>query len=160
VSRPYSCNRYKNWYGPVVADWPSVHQQVVDLFAKGWDRPEPHAWDELLAEEVELVQPLLRSGRGRALWNEEARRLLRLAPDLRGDVLAWAGRDDVVFIDVRLSATVGGKPLTFRSTDKLLIGPDGRVLRREGSFDPVPVALALLLRPRAWLRSVRFLLRR
>ncbi|TWF76891.1 SnoaL-like protein [Pseudonocardia hierapolitana] len=143
-----------------MADWPSVHQQVVDRFAKGWDRPDPHAWDELLAEDAELVQPLLCSGRGRAVWQEEARRLLRLAPDLRGDVLGWAGHDDVVFIDVRLSATVGGKPLTFRSFDKLLIGPDGCVLRREAFFDPSPVALALLLRPKAWLRAARLLLRR
>jgi hypothetical protein len=143
-----------------MADWPSVHQQVVDLFAKGWDRPDPHAWDELLAEDAELVQPLLRSGRGRGVWQEEARRLLQLAPDLRGDVLGWAGRDDVVFIDVRLSATVGGKPLTFRSFDKLLISPEGRVLRREAVFDPAPVALALLLRPKAWFRAARLLLRR
>jgi ketosteroid isomerase-like protein len=143
-----------------MADWPSVHQQVVDLFAKGWDHPDPHAWDELLAEDAELVQPLVRSGRGRVVWQEEARRLLRLAPDLRGDVVGRAGRDDVVFIDVRISATVGGKPLIFRSLDKLLISPDGRVLRREAFFDPVPVALALLLRPAAWLRSARFLLRR
>jgi SnoaL-like domain len=143
-----------------MADWPSVHQQVVDLFVKGWGRPEPHAWDELLADDAELVQPMLRSGRGRAVWHEEARRLLRLAPDLRGDVLAWAGRDGVVFIDLRLSATVGGRPLVFRSVDKLLIDPDGRVLRREAFFDPAPIALALLLRPAAWLRAARFLLRR
>lgn len=143
-----------------MADWPSVHQRVVDLFAKGWDRPDPHAWDELLAEDAELVQPLLRSGRGRAVWHEEARRLLRLAPDLRGDVLTWSGCDDVVFIDLRLSATIGGKPLVFRSVDKLLITADGRVLRREAFFDPGPIALTLLRRPGAWLRSARFLIRR
>ncbi|MHA6619609.1 nuclear transport factor 2 family protein [Pseudonocardia sp. DLS-67] len=143
-----------------MADWPSVHQQVVDLFEKGWDRPDPHAWDDLLAEDAEFVQPLLPSGRGRAVWHEAARRLLRLAPDLRGDVMTWAGRDDVVFIDVRLRGTVGGKPLTFRSFDQLQIGPDGRVLRREAFFDPTPVALALLLRPAAWLGAVRLLLGR
>jgi len=140
-----------------MADWPSVHQRVVDLFAKGWDAPGPHAWDELLAEDVELVQPLLRSGRGRAVWHDGVSRLLGLAPDLRGDVVAWAGNDDVVFIDVRLSATVGGRPLTFRSFDRLLVSPDGRVLRREASFDPVPVVLALLLRPTAWPGAVRLL---
>jgi ketosteroid isomerase-like protein len=143
-----------------MAEWPSVHQQVVDLFAQGWHRPGPHAFDELLADDAELVQPLLRSGRGRAVWHAEARRLLRLAPDLRGEVLSWAGRDDVVFIDVRLSATVGGRPLVFRSLDKLLVDRDGRVLRREAFFDPAPVALALLLRPAAWFRAVRFLLGR
>ena len=143
-----------------MSDWPSVHERVVELFAAGWERPHPHAWDELLAEDAEFVQPLLRSGRGRALWHQEARRLLALAPDLRGDVLAWAGRDDVVFVDVRLSATVGGRPLAFRSFDELWIGTDGLVLRREASFDPLPVALTLVRRPAGWGRLVRFLVRR
>jgi len=140
-----------------MSDWPSVHQRVVDLFAKGWERPDPHAWDDLLADDAEFVQPLLRSGRGSAVWHEEARRLLALAPDLRGDVVEWAGREDVVFVDLRLSATVGGKPLTFRSLDKLRINPDGRVLRREAFFDPLPVALTLLRRPAGWRRLARFL---
>ncbi|GAA5132285.1 hypothetical protein [Pseudonocardia adelaidensis] len=95
-----------------------------------------------------------------AVWQDGARRLLRLAPDLRGDVVTWAGHDDVVFIDVRLRATVGGKPLVFRSFDQLLISPEGRVLRREAFFDPTPVALALLLRPAAWLPAARLLLGR
>jgi hypothetical protein len=143
-----------------MSDWPSVHNQVVELFATSWERPHPHAWDDLVAEDAEFVQPLLRSGRGRAIWQDEARRLLALAPDLRGDVVAWAGRDDVVFIDVQLSATVGGKPLTFRSFDKLRISPDGLVLHREAFFDPLPVALTLLRRPAGWRRLARFLARR
>ncbi|OLS99054.1 hypothetical protein BJF90_39680 [Pseudonocardia sp. CNS-004] len=143
-----------------MADWPRIHQRVVDLFAQGWHRPHPHAWDALLAEDAELVQPLLRSGRGAACWQEEARRLLRFAPDLRGDVTAWAGRDDVVFIDVRLSATLGGRPLVVHSFDKLRITPEGRVTSRVAAFDVTPVVLTLLLRPTAWGRSARLLLGR
>jgi hypothetical protein len=116
--------------------------------------------DALLAEDAELVQPLLRSGRGAACWQEEARRLLRFAPDLRGDVTAWVGRDDVVFIDVRLSATLGGRPLVVHSFDKLRITPEGRVTSRVAAFDVTPVVLTLLLRPTAWGRSARLLLGR
>jgi SnoaL-like domain len=134
-----------------MTDWPSVHQHVVDLFAKGWAHPGPDAWDDMLAEDAEFAQPLLPNARGKVAWQDETRRLLTLAPDLHGEVVAWAGRDDIVFIDVEQRATVGGKPLIFRSFDKLRITPDGRVWRREAFFDPGRIALALLLRPSSWL---------
>lgn len=131
-------------------DWPATHRTVLEVFAKGWRQPDPHAWDEFLAEDVELVQPLLRDGRGRALWHEEMRRLLTFAPDLRAEVLSWAGHEDVVFIDLRITATVGGAPLSFRAFDRLVIDTSGTVLRRESFFDPAPVAVSLLRRPRTW----------
>ncbi|HEY0689365.1 MAG TPA: zinc-binding dehydrogenase [Kribbella sp.] len=77
-----------------VIDWPALHQQVVKTFALGWDRPHPHAWGDFLAEDVELVQPMLRRGRGRDLWWDESRRLLAFLPDLRADVMSWAGKED------------------------------------------------------------------
>lgn len=39
-------------------DWPTVHASVLEIFARGRQRPGPHAWDGFLAEDVELVQPL------------------------------------------------------------------------------------------------------
>jgi hypothetical protein len=130
--------------------WPSVHERVVEAFAAGWRRPEPHAWDDLLAEHVELTQPLLRNGRGRALWQQEVARLLAFLPDLRGEVIGWAGRDDIVFIDIRLNATAGGKPLSFRAVDRLRLDSAGTVVSRESFFDPAPVATALMYRPVTW----------
>ncbi|MHA6625343.1 nuclear transport factor 2 family protein [Pseudonocardia sichuanensis] len=132
--------------------WAAAHRRVLDGFSAGWRRPDPHAWDDILAEDVEFTQPLLRPGTGPAHWHEEARRLLVLAPDLRGEVVAWAARDDVMFIDVRLTATVGGAPLTVRSVDELRVTPSGTIARRDASFDWWPVALAVLARPRAWWR--------
>lgn len=130
--------------------WPNVHEKVVEAFAAGWRRPDPHAWDDLLAEDVALVQPLLRCGRGRALWQREVARLLAFLPDLRAEVINWAGRDDLVFIELQLSATAGGKPLTFRAVDRLHIDPAGVVVRRESFFDSAPVAMVLAGRPAAW----------
>ena len=133
-----------------MTDWPAIHHDVLENFAKGWRDPHPHAWDDLVTEDVELTQPLLRDGAGRALWHEEARRLLAFAPGLTGDVLSWAGHDEVMFIDLRLNAVVGGAPLTFRLCDKLTLDTSGHVVRREAFFDPGPVALTLLRRPAAW----------
>jgi len=74
------------------------HDEVVAAFGRGWRRPHAHAWDDLLAEDVELVQPLLRSGAGRKLWQEELQPLLAFLPDLTGQVTTWAARDQQIFV--------------------------------------------------------------
>lgn len=126
------------------------HEQAVEAFVKGWHRPGPHAWDELLAPDIALNQPLLRCGRGRELWQQEIGRLLVFLPDLHGEVLGWAGAEDRVFIHIRLTATLGGKPLSFEAVDLLRLDPSGVVVARDSFFDPMPVAAVLARRPSAW----------
>lgn len=138
-----------------MTDWPNVHERVVEKFAKGWAQPHPNAWDDMLEDDVELVQPMLNDAKGRERWYEEGRRLMALAPDLSGEVLDWAGREDVLFIDLRLTATIGRASVSFRTFDKLRITPAATVLRREASFDPAPIARALLAHPSAWLPWLR-----
>jgi SnoaL-like domain len=131
--------------------WQSVHQRVLAAFARGWDAPEPHAWDNLMAENIELNQPLLQPGTTRKTWHDEAQRLVTLLPDIRGEVVSWAGHEDLMFIELRLSATLGGKPLDFRAVDKLWLTLTGTVLRRDSFFDSGPLTQAMLRRPSAWL---------
>lgn len=134
-----------------MTDWPKVHERVLAAFSAGWEKPGPHAWDDLLDADLELIQPMLRDGRGREVWWDEVSRLMALLPDLRGDVVRWSGTEDTVFIHVRFSGTLGGKPLEWRAVDELRVDPAGSVLRRESFFDSTPLALQVLLRPRAWL---------
>ncbi|WP_031470517.1 nuclear transport factor 2 family protein [Sciscionella sediminilitoris] len=131
--------------------WAALHEQAVEAFAKGWRRPEPHAWDGLLAPDIELTQPLLRCGRGRQLWQREIARLLAFLPDLHGEVLDWAGAEERLFIQLRLTATLGGKPLSFVAVDRLRLDPNGVAVARESFFDPAPVAAMLARRPSTWL---------
>jgi hypothetical protein len=133
-------------------DWAPIHERVVEQFRTGWDKPDPHAWDGFLGEQMEFVQPMLRRGTGPRLWWEEAARTLALVPDLRADVLAWAGVDDTVFLHLRFSGTLAGKPLTWEAVDLLRVAPDGTAVFRESFFDSVPVAAELVRRPAAWLR--------
>jgi hypothetical protein len=132
-------------------DWATIHDKVVEQFRAGWDRPEPHAWDGFLGEQTEFVQPMLRSGTGAEVWWEEAARTLRLLPDLRADVLTWSGIEDTVFIHLRFTATLAGRPLSWEAVDLLRVAPDGTAVFRESFFDPAPVAVQVLRRPRAWL---------
>ena len=131
--------------------WPSVHARVLEAFARGWDTPDPHAWDSLMAEDIELNQPLLQPGTTRKTWHDEAQRLVALLPDIRGQVTSWAGHEDIMFIELRLTATLGGKPLEFRAVDKLRLAQTGAVLRRDSFFDSAPLMGAVLRRSSAWL---------
>jgi hypothetical protein len=131
--------------------WPSVHERVLAAFAMGWDVPEPRAWDNLMAENIELNQPLLQPGTTRRTWHDEAQRLVTLLPDIRGEVVSWAGHEEHMFIELRLTATLGGKPLVFRAVDKLCLTSTGTVLRRDSFFDSAPLMQAVLRRPSAWL---------
>jgi hypothetical protein len=133
-----------------MTDWTRVHRAVIEAFTAGWDAPGPHAWDALLADDVELVQPMLSDGRGRELWWDEASRLMALLPDLRGEVLDWSAAEGTIFIHVGFTATLAGRPFCWRAVDHLRVDESGALLRRESFFDSVPVALALLRRPRAW----------
>ncbi|OBB89535.1 hypothetical protein A5781_03430 [Mycobacterium sp. 852002-30065_SCH5024008] len=128
-----------------------LHETVVTEFAHGWAAPHPHAWDDLLDENVVLRQPLLVDGRGRAVWQRELARLLTFLPDLRGQVVSWAGRGDVVFIDITCTGTAGRRPLSFRAVDRLTINAEGKVLERDSFFDPMPLAATLARRPAAWI---------
>lgn len=62
---------------PSRIDWPTVHATVLEIFARGRQRPGPHAWDGFLAEDVELVQPLLRRPRTWWPWWPDRRLSLR-----------------------------------------------------------------------------------
>jgi hypothetical protein len=138
-------------YDAATFGWPSVHERVLAAFAKGWDTPEPHAWDNLMAENIELNQPLMQPGTTRRTWHDEAQRIVTLIPDIRGEVVGWAGHEDIMFIELWLSGTLGGKPLEFRAVDKLWLTSTGTVLRRDSFFDSGPLVQAVLSRPSAWL---------
>lgn len=144
--------RYYEYHG----DWEYVMDDVVKAFRDGWARPHPHAWDDLLAEDVELNQPLLRCGRGREHWQREVARLLTFLPDVTAHVLDWARRGDTVLIEFELRATVAGRPVSVPAVDKLVVDSTGRVTRRDSFFDPSPVAALVARRPvalAAWWRS-------
>lgn len=127
-------------------------EAAVAAFAEGWISPDPHAWDDLLAENARLVQPLLRNRVGRHALAEEYGRLLDLIPDLTGEVLQWAGDGSTVRIELRLTGTLGRRPLRLDVTDELVLDAHGRIASRRAHFNPF-LAVALLLRqPATWRR--------
>lgn len=81
-------------------------------------------------------------------------RVYAAIPDFRGEVLAANVFNGGVYIEVRLSGTVGGKLVTWDACDRFWF-EDGLVVGRVTYLDPTPLLSAVALRPRAWLRSWR-----
>lgn len=127
-----------------------TQRDAVAAFEEGWRTPHPQAWDDLLARDVVLEQPLLPDGSGLELWQESVRQLLVMLPDLTGRVVHWAADGDVLYLDVELSATLGGRPYRYRAIDRLTLDADGRVAHRRSFLDPGPLTAAIATRPRAW----------
>jgi ketosteroid isomerase-like protein len=129
-------------------------------FEEGWRRPAgPDAFTEhfepILDPEVRLVQPQMPTAVGRRAFRELfARPVFTLIPDLHAEVHEWAVRGDVAYVEFTLRGTLGGRPIAWRAVDRLTLR-EGLLVERRSFFDPGPLLVAVLTRPRAWPRFVR-----
>jgi ketosteroid isomerase-like protein len=128
--------------------------EFVERFKRFWAAPDPAALDALLHEDAHLVQPLLPEARSRAAYAQAMRRLLAVMPDLHGRTRRWGQTEDGVLIEHTLAGTLGGKPFSWDLTDRITLRDD-RVLERIAYFDPLPLLLAVVTRPRAWVQILR-----
>ena len=133
-----------------IADW-------VAAFAEVWKAPRERL-DQLLAlldENVVLkaptTPPILK---GHSESRRVFERAFRAMPDWRAEVHRWSAEDDTLFIEMSFSATIGGRPVTWRNIDRFLFR-DGVAVERTAFFNPVPVRRAFLANPRGWLQLLR-----
>lgn len=97
------------------------------------------------------VQPQTPDARGPDGFLDLFTRVYALIPDLRGEVLHANVFDGGVYIEVRLSGTLGGKPVSWEACDRFRFA-DGLVIGRTTYLDPLPLFSAVARRPRAWVR--------
>lgn len=141
--------------------------EFIERFADGWHHPHPHAWDDIVADNVVLEQPLLPARRGRGALAEEYGRLLRLVPDLTGEVTAWGvvgpqgggdaredgAEDTQVDLHLTLRGTLGGPggpPLVLPLVDHCTV-INGVLTVRRSYFDPLPLITLAARTPAAWV---------
>lgn len=139
-------------------------EAFVEAFAAGWRDPGP--MDEFVAHysrifhpDVRLVQPqspvLVGMDQFRRGFAEP---IFALMPDARGHVHGWAATGDVIYLNITLRGTMGGRPLELHSCDRITLR-DGRMAERVVFADPLPFVFALVTRPRAWPALGRLILR-
>jgi ketosteroid isomerase-like protein len=125
----------------------------VERFEIAWSKSNADALGALLADDVVLIQPAMPAIRGKEQAHKTFSRLFRLIPDLHVMVHRWAALDDVLFIEFTLVGTFGGGEVHWPAVDRFLLR-DGLAAERISYFDPLPLLLTTLKRPRGWRRLV------
>lgn len=125
--------------------------EFVERFAQVWASPTPERLNGLVHSDVVFNQPLEPVVRGHRNVAEFWRRNFTLIPDLHGDVVSWGARDGIVYIELRMAGTLGGRPIEWVVLDRIRL-EHGKVRQRTAYFDPLPLIRALITRPAAWPR--------
>ncbi|ORV10350.1 nuclear transport factor 2 family protein [Mycobacterium celatum] len=128
--------------------------EFAERFADTWRTPDLAKHEALWSDDIELIQPLMGTLRGKQACRSAFHRLFVLVPDLHADVhtVGHGGRE--VFIEFTLSGTYGGKPIAWDAVDRFTF-TDGLIAQRVSYFNATPLVLKLLGRPRGWGRLAR-----
>lgn len=139
-------------------------EEFVRFFAEGWRKPKPEAFIEhfaaRLAPDARLVQPMAPAAIGVEGFRELFRGILELFPDYEVRVEDWAARENVVFIWVAHSTTIGGRRVGWAGVDRVVLNDEGLIEERIALFDPTEQLPALLRAPGIWPPLVRMSLAR
>jgi ketosteroid isomerase-like protein len=136
----------------------------VAMFAEGLANPVDtdtfcDHFDPWFHPDVRMIQPSVRPTVGKQAFREQfARPLFELVPDLRGTVEHWATSGDVIYIELRLEGTIGRRPVTLHTCDRIKLR-DGKAVERLAYLDPTPVVKAVARSPRSWPKFLRAQLR-
>jgi ketosteroid isomerase-like protein len=145
------------------AETRSSAAEFVEFFGQGWglgagQRFFEH-FESRLHPDALMTQPLAPPARGQAEFRALFEPVFRAVPDLRGVVQSWGATSDGVLIQLRLSGHLGGRPVAWTTVDRIVL-EDGLIRERHAYFDPLPLVVAMLLRPQVSLRLLPGLLRR
>jgi hypothetical protein len=136
---------------PTLHDSPA--HRFVQVFEEGWRNPsyEPFVAHFLpwMHADVRGTMPMEPVAVGHDGFRTQFRKVFALLPDLRGAVKRSSVDGAVLTIDLELTATVGGKALSWRTRDRFTFAGE-KVKSRTTSFNPLPLLLAILSRPSAW----------
>jgi hypothetical protein len=141
----------------------ALAERWVDAFREGWRAPADA--DSLIehvkpfiAADARFVQPRVPDIIGPdGLRDEFLRPLLALIAKPRGEVTGWAARGNAIYIDIILSGTLAGRPLTLHSCDRITLDREGKCTERVANADPLDLAIAIATRPRSWPTAIRVL---
>jgi ketosteroid isomerase-like protein len=136
----------------------------VEMFAEGWAAPVDadsfcDHFEPWLHSDIRMIQPQVPTLVGKEAFREGfARPLFDLVPDLHGTVENWAASGEVVYIELRLEGTVGGRTFTMRTCDRIKLR-DGKASERVAYLDATPLVKAVALSPRSWPKFLGIQLR-
>src|SRR4051794_32198884 len=110
----------------------SAAEAWVEAFTEGWRAPTgPDAFadhfEPWLDPQIRMIQPQLPELVGLADFRERfVRPVFAQFPDIHGTTRSWAANGDVIFIELRLEATIGRRPVAWTTVDKVTLNGDGK----------------------------------
>lgn len=136
-------------------------EDFVSRFTELWASPNGRAepFGVLLSPDVRLIAPMTPTTNTRATGLRALQKVFDAAPDLRADVLGWSARENVVFIEMRFTATLGGRTVSWYNVDRFRFDEAGAAIERVAYFDPSTLRRALLRSPSGWLQAAKLLRR-
>ena len=136
----------------------------VEMFTEGWANPvdadtfSDH-FERWFQPDVRMIQPSMRPIVGKEAFREQfARPLFDLVPDLHGTVENWAADGDTIYIELRLEGTIGGRPFTMNTCDRIKLR-EGKATERVAYLDAAPLIKAVARSPRSWPKFLKTQLR-
>jgi len=128
----------------------------VRRFAELWANPGIHAdrFGELLGSDIRLIAPMTPTTTNRARGLRALHKVFAATPDIRASVLRWSETEDALFIEMRFTATIGGREVSWYNVDRFRFS-DGVAVERVAYFDPSILQRALLRDPRGWVQLLR-----
>jgi hypothetical protein len=127
----------------------------VRRFEEFWTAPAPDRLRGLLSADVRLVAPLTPTTETLEDGERAFAAIFALVPDLTGEVNSWGATEAGVMIDLTVSGTAGGSPISWRAIDRISIGADGLATERVSYFDTLPLIPPVARRPRVWPAFLR-----
>ncbi|WP_167561757.1 nuclear transport factor 2 family protein [Bosea lupini] len=120
------------------ADW-------VAAFAERWadGKANLDRFMQILGPDIVLKAPGLRTTRGRAAGYRAFAGTFAALPDLTGKVLRWSASEDVLFIEMTFSATIGRQLISWNDVDRIRF-ENGVAVERVAYFDPSRIRRAYL----------------
>ncbi|OBB96533.1 hypothetical protein A5782_04840 [Mycobacterium sp. 852002-40037_SCH5390672] len=118
----------------------------VIKFAEFWADPSSQGLAELLQPDVVLMQPLVPRMVGIEAAQAQFQRFRYCLPGLHAHVDHWCGDGDLVFIEFRLHARIGGAVIEWPNVNRLQLR-NGKGIERVTYFDPLAILPTLLRHP-------------
>jgi SnoaL-like domain len=131
----------------------------VKRFADFWRAPVPERLDSVLAHNARLSAPLVPTTAGLKAGKRAFAELFEAIEDMTAEVHRWGATSDGVMIEFTVRGVAGGSPISWQAVDRFVLDENGLATERFTYFDPLPLILALMLRPRAWPPFARMRLR-
>jgi len=124
----------------------------VSKFTELWQGGQTNVKEfmDLLGDDVKLIAPGIRSTTGRKEGLDAFKKTFELFPDLKASVQRWSASENILFVEMTFTATIGNRPIKWYNVDRFIF-KDGLAVERVAFYNPARIRREYLRSPSGWL---------